>query len=504
MRAVALLIAWIALAAPTALAGVEVKVHELKVDGRIDGVRRADFDRDGRPDLVLLVTRAAEDGTIHQEIQLLPTPAETVEGRFWDPATRRVIRLDEGVLATAGALSVGRFGEGGAWRLRFFAPDGIHDWTTDAQPVRRPTWTVFPCLLGRSMDRGIRFRDQHADLDGDGTEECWAPTAGGSGGMRVLSPTTALDLDLTLFNRGAADETDAFIRYTRVPRLEVCDLDGDGSRELVAWKDDALVAWSPTGDGKPLWRLPLPFTRNNLTPEEVHTPRIQLADVDGDGKTDLLVTLVTGRRTELGSFRTRLYHFPGPFRDPEKGTLVKAGAKIDTESVALHPHFVDVDGDGALDYVCDSITGTKQDLIRRVLGQEPTIWHVSYRFDPEQRTFERTPYFRIERPYSREEAISNRFGRSAYFDGDFDRDGHNDLLDLGNLMGAEILGAVRRTDGEVGAPIAFKRRLLERRRARGTLRGEAITADFDRDGYVDAVVWDETTVYLLVPRRTAE
>lgn len=504
MRCLAALLALFLLHATAQAAEIEMQVFGLEAGGRVEDVRQADLDGNGRPDLVLLVTRAEEDGTLRQELQLLTTPATPTPGTFWGPEDKRVIALDEGALAAAGAVSVGRFGPRGSLRLRFFAPDGIHDRMPDGASVPRPPRAVFPCLLGRSADRDIVFWDQHADLDADGIEESWVPAAADSGRVRIYgsTPQRDLELDLEVFNRAASDAHYGMIRYARMPRLDPKDLDGDGMLELVAWDGEALVAWSVADGGTPLWRLPLPFARDDLAPEEVFTPRIQLADVDGDEKTDLLVTLVTGKRTQIGSFRTRLYHFPGPFRDPKTGELVKARVKIDTESVALHPRFIDVDGDGMLEYVSDSIRGSKADLIRRVLGQQPTIWHVAYRFDGKQRTFERAPYFHIERPYSREEAVSNHFGQSAFFGGDFDGDGHNDLLDLGNLRGLEILGAVVRSEGDVGAPLAFKGRLMERRRVKGTLRSAAVVADLDGDGLSDAVMYDDTLLYVIVPRST--
>ena len=74
-------------------------------------------------------------------------------------------------------------------------------------------------------------------------------------------------------------------------------------------------------------------------------------------------------------------------------------------------------------------------------------------------------------------------------------------LDLGNLKGLEILGAVERPQGDVGAPLAFKRRLLERKRAKGTLRPDAILADLDGDGLTEAVLYDDTLLYVIRPRR---
>ena len=112
-----------------------------------------------------------------------------------------------------------------------------------------------------------------------------------------------------------------------------------------------------------------------------------------------------------------------------------------------------------------------------MLGQEPTIWHVGFRFDGPSGTFETVPSFSIERPYSREEAVSNRFGRSAFFEGDFDGDGHRDLLDLGDLRGLEILAGGARPDPACGDPVVFEAGLLPRMRVPKPLAADAVIDD---------------------------
>lgn len=483
-------------------------VFQYEVGGRVQSVRAIDLHGDGRPDLVLLVETTNAEGHPAQQLVLLRTPARAEPGSFFAPSSMVRINLEDGPYAVAGAVSVGRFGEQGEVRVRFYRRDGLLDLSADGAPRPRTARHMVPTLLGRSPGRRLVFWDEHADLDGDGREECWFPHGEGDGRVRVHGGTAAddRDLDLAVANRAATDDEHLYIRYASIPRLVAADLDGDGRRELVAFRDDALLAFAgqePTeGAEAAMARLDLPFARDDLGADEIHTPRIQIEDVDGDGKADLLVTVVTGNRAQLGSFRTRLLHYPGPFFGAEDGRLGEPRARIDTESVALHPRFIDLNGDGALDYVMDAITGDKRDLFMRVLGQEPTIWHRAFLFDRAQDTFHKIPYFSVERPYSRDEAVSNRFGISAYLAGDFDGDRHKDLLDLGNLKGVEILGAVPGEAASGGDPVvAFQNRILPRQRFRSPILADAIVEDLDGDGLSDAIVWDTENLYLVLPRR---
>jgi hypothetical protein len=490
--------------APTAGA-IEVARYAFDPGGRVKAVRAADWNGDGRPDLGILLE--PREGRV-PEVLLLVTPPTPVAGTYFEPATSVRIRCD-GDLAECGAVALGRFGPAGEARLRFFGPRRIVEVDARGRPTDGGERLATPTLLARSEGRPLVLWDGVADLDRDGLDETWYPAAEGDGRMRVLGGVAAKDraLDLVPTNQGSTSAHALVLRTTYVPNLFPADLDGDGTRELVAYDDGALVGWSlaaPGGDGMalaPTFRLALPFegAAANLAPEEMRTPRIQIADADGDGKADLLVTLITGRRDQLGSIRTTLLHYPGPFRDAATGRLVAPRARIDTESAALHPKFVDLDGDGALDYVCDSIRGTRLDLFRRILGEDPAISFVGFRFDRAKGTFDGSPYFSVERTYSSAEAMGNTFGPSAWFDGDFDRDGHRDMLDLGALRGFEVLGASKAAS-RGGAPVSFAKPLVERVAVERGLTAGALVLDLDGDRRSDVVLWNDERLLVVLPR----
>ncbi len=501
-RSLLLLITLLLLAAadPDTATAAERGTYLFDPGGEIRGVRVIDADGDGRRDLVVLL--APKTGP--DEVLVLRTPATPVKRNFYpaDHVTR--IRCI-GERAAAGALAVGRFGPQGAVRLRFLSGRGVLDLTAKGTPAERTPRHEIPSLFARSAGRPLVFWDGVADLDGDGIDECWYPQATGAGAIRVFGGTPAGDriLDLTAKSRASSSGVHLMARHVYVPNLFPADLDGDGKRELLALRDESLVAWrigdkAPAGATvAPTFRVKLPFLAPDpdRAPDELRTPRIQIEDVDGDGKADLLVTLITGVRSRLTSLRTILFHYPGPFRNPSTGALVAPRARIDTQSIVLHPTFVDVDGDGDRDYVGDSIRGTMIDMIARMMGKDPEIFFVGFRYDKAAGTFERTPYFSVERMYASEEALSNRFGRSGSFEGDFDGDGHNDLLDLGDLGGVEILRGVNS-----GKEASYQATLMKRVPVKEGLRADARVADLNGDKRADAVMWSKTKLYLVVSK----
>ncbi len=483
-------------------------LYRLSLDGHIRAVRHLDLDGDKRLDLVVLTE--PEPGTSGVELlYLLRTPAQATPRSLFpeDHITR--IELD-GVLGDAGALAVGRFGPDGAGALRFLGPRGVTQ--MDGAGATAPTAPrlATATLLGRSPGRRIVFWDGVADLDGDERDELFFPLGAGEGRYRLLGGKTEQDRTLTLDARSTAtfDSEHQIARHARIPRLLPRDMDGDGNQELVTLRDRALLVFDvsrPQADAlAPSARIPLAFLEppKDLPPATLHTPRVQLEDVDGDGTTDLLVTLISGRRDRIGSLRTTLFHYPGPIVDPKTGSLVAPRARIDTESVALHPTFVDLDGDGARDYVGDSIRGKDLlEVLPRLVGEDPDIHYVGFRFDRSTGTFAGTPWFTTKRVYPSAEALGNRFGRSARFEGDFNGDGLHDLLDLGNLGSVGVQRGTRRDKGEAGDPLHFDTALLPAVPVKEGLRPDALVVDLDGNQLADAVLWSRDALYVLLSRK---
>jgi hypothetical protein len=493
----------VALAVPSAGEAAEFGLHKFDIGGKVLSARAIDVNADGRLDLVLIVERRPEGGAAQHDLVLLTTP-KTANGLAYY-GKQDVVRLpcdgeQAGYRAYAGAVALGRFGTKahGETLLRFLGPDGDVDFTPAGVqlPMDDDTGTArgkrrdIRSILSRSAGTPLVFWDAVADFGDGAGDRCWFPLE--EGGVWGGPPVTVKD-------EGQRTDAATFIRKSTVPTLRAVDVDGDGKKDLVGLDGADLVVWRFNhGLFERAAKGALPFLVPDPArpPEEIRTPRISLADVDADGKVDLLVTLVQGRADRPGGLRTSLYHYAGPFFD-DKGTLVEPRVRLDTESVALHPRFVDLDGDGKLDYVCDSIRGTLLDIVPRALGiREPEITYTAFRFLPAKGTFESEPYATVVRVYPGSEARGNTLGRTGFFEGDFDGDGAKDLLDLGTLKSIAILAG---TKGEG----AFKTPLLApvALGAGETLSADALIADLDGDGRADAVTWSGTSLYLVMSKK---
>jgi hypothetical protein len=477
--------ALVVLAGPRrAEAGRGVDLYKFDPGGRVRAVRTVDVDGDGRRDVVAIVEVPRPGEAARTELVWLRTPEKPAPGTFWSPADVKRLSCDEPPWDTMGAVAL-RHVAGMPFRLDFLGPlRGAARTFTGANPYGEgtiPEPAGLPAVpVGRSPGTSLAFWDAVADLDGSGTDRVWLPGPG---------PRASVD-------EAGRGDTSLFSRRTRIETFVPADLDGDGKKELFGLDGQDLVAWRQGGKA-PAFKVHLPFLEPDpkRPPEEIRTPRLVVADADGDGKADLLVTLVAGRADRLGGLRTSLYHYAGPLADPKTGALVEPRCRVDTESVALHPRFVDVDGDGRLDYVADSIRGTMFDLVKRIMGTDPTIWFSVYRFLPSTGTYEAAAWVDMERPYSGAQARGNTFGRSGFLDGDFDGDGAKDLLDLGGLKTVTIL---RGSKG--GEPFQETLRAETPVPAGETLAPDATIADLNGDQVSDAVLWTEKSLLLVVSR----
>ncbi len=494
MRVCCLSLLLVVLGGPSVYGGpAQHKGYRYEMGGVIEGLTTYDVNGDGRQDVVMIVRTESEP---QPKIVMLETPAAPAKKTYF-PASARTSIACAGKAARAGVVAVGAFREPGKTVFRFLGPDGVFDVGVDGKPMPMREGDALPLAFGRSGKESLHFAKYNGPKG-----ELAAPDLTNAT-MRVIPGTgaaaTPKKSHVAVRGTNLATRSTGFKTELDLPRPSWLRGHANDALFYEPERHTLRAASSPT----PLMALPFMKPPKTLANEELHTARVQFADVNGDKVSDVLVTLLVGRRDRLGSLRTILFHYDG-------ATVVASGknnslrlpgeprCRIDTESVALHPRFVDLNGDGALDYVCDSVRGTKADLFLQVMGKDPTITITGFLFDPKKGTFSNTPYFTIKRVYPSSQALSNRFGQSAWFDGDFDGDGHKDLLDLGNLSSVVVLKGGRATSGNHGDPATFDTELVPTIPVKDGLRPHATILDLNGDGKDDAILRSDSVLYLLV------
>lgn len=215
--------------------------------------------------------------------------------------------------------------------------------TPPADPVADLPVPVTQHVVTASVP-GVSFA-KAADVIGDGDEELVVSRFG----QPTSSPGT-----VTLYERGATLDD-----WTNVPVItaadgvrfpndtEVADIDGDGLQDLVVSGGFFSCSFSGTGCGSLLWMQQGPagtFTRHDvIAPDnERFYHRTIVTDVDGDGITDLLTVGET-----FDSARTEWY----------RGTSGTGAARFGSTPLVIGagggslPVVEDVDGDGDDDVV---------------------------------------------------------------------------------------------------------------------------------------------------------
>lgn len=150
---------------------------------------------------------------------------------------------------------------------------------------------------------------------------------------------------------------------TRTPPCLVADVDGDGHLDLAAIRNGRAFFAMQALDGT--WRmhdvaLPLPEDRLTLFDPAFD---VQLADVDGDRRLDLMLTTSASRGDEL-EVRIDLFRTRGDGSWP-----AKPDCRLRLQTLARPPQLVDADGDGRLDVIAVTV---RTDALRGLTGGAPT------------------------------------------------------------------------------------------------------------------------------------
>lgn len=236
-----------------------------------------------------------------------------------------------------------------------------------------------------SREFALPLRDAGVDLDGDRKEELLLPEGDGAvwlradgaerlrlppfqspfaelnrGAARLQGDRSRLQLQIGGSRQGRSDQPLASVSR-RVPAVQPADLDGDGRVELLALRNDRLFVAAVGALGTPAVR-PLPLPADRLQPFDPDFD-VQLNDVDGDRRLDLLLT-TSARRGDDIEVRIDLFRVRDDGSWPDK-----PDGRLRLQTLAAPPQLADADGDGRLDLLAVTM---RTDALRGLTGDAPT------------------------------------------------------------------------------------------------------------------------------------
>ncbi len=426
--------AWLAMLAPEGAAFEQPAFDrvQLKVPGRVMGMRTADFDGDGRRDLLvvadrrLLLFRRHADGFHPWADQVLAAPRGVIVVDVWTPPTgpAQIILLDR-----AGVRR---------WR-----------WSGTAFPSKSQRWLKVRTPWRAPRGAPVLVRPMLRDLSGDGVPDLVVPVPGGfriytldpagDGAPQLhaaLTTDVATRVALLQHSRGGAIYTESFH-----PWLWAGDADGDGDSDVVVRERDDIAIYQRDATGH-LPRTPTLRLDRSGVPRENKTKKksrfnmtgpMTVADVTGDGVLDYIQALP-------GEGSILVFAGHAMRRD-----FTRPDAVIRTPGYALGALPRDLDGDGRLDLLVVTIDRIGiMGALQIFVSKEVTVNSLLYynRGTGGVTQFEGTPDDRraITVPLAftnTEQGFSIGSGAIVTFDGDYDGDGRRDLL---QRVGPTVLG----------------------------------------------------------------
>ena len=226
------------------------------------------------------------------------------------------------------------------------------------------------------------------------------------------------------------------------PRLHrwLCSLDDLGTAnflltdgiDLCAYRDAGLAVWLQREDGsfaaKPDRERELDLVSRDEGEGEgsqaFKNVRLELRDLDGDGRADLIATRIQGEVGVFSSLRTQLIVFRGGAEgfDEAHPTTV-----LNFKGMAIDPEWVDLNGDGRLDAVVSTFRMDMLTNVKRAVLESMTITYNLHLQGPGATLGEDAAFsLDVDVPLSALER--NGGSRAALFSAELTGDGVRDMI----------------------------------------------------------------------------
>ena len=376
-------------------------VNELKLKGEVTNVIVQDLDGDGLQDLVVF----------HADTSL-KTPERWVTVLWQDQAagfdSKRAYDLQPG--PEAAAIDVGQVDGKEGLDLVAMGPSGVVYYPNQGRSFGpRTTLVEKDTALAMASFRTLPYVDFVQDWNGDGMDDLLLFQLnqallfpGGKNGIDPGKPQTLAIkpwADLTAqggIKGDAAGQQDLVSMNSHLPRVYARDWDGDGRMDLIAvGRKDIRVFLQAEGGTYP------PASVKNyevelFPPAEEHLsaqpyapynpPGLSFADLDHDGKTDVVGTQVIGL---LGKMKSKVVLYWG-----RTGSLAagKPDVVFTPKELAISALVADVNQDGLLDLVVPTM-GLNLFSVGRIFVSGSLPVAIEYYLQTKDHTFPDAPNY---------------------------------------------------------------------------------------------------------------
>jgi hypothetical protein len=448
-----------------------LRVWTFRLPGTELGLDVADMDGDGAKDLVIAHMAATEGGDRAISVFLHGRPGGP---RFSSEPSWKVAVPPDACAFLAGDLDPAPGGE-----VLLLCPTRVVLLRQGGQLIEVLKVKGF---FDYPEAGGLPVWDLAPDLDGDGRPEVLVPTKDGyellgRSGPKKDGPLAARGRlavpSETRFGPGfEAKLLNRFLTATsRLRRVVAADVDGDGRKDLVAYRDKGLARFLQRPDGsfpeRPDREDPLRLVTESQKPgqdpkegsQAFANVRLDLVDVDGDGTADLVATRTQGELGLFSSLRTQQLVFRGTPRGFDED---HPDVLLNLKGISTDPVLADWDGDGRKDLILSSYRMDMLTNVKRAIVESVAITYMIYLRRPDGAWFPDEPdlSFDVDLPL---DALDKRGGADPVdLTADLDGDGTRDMVRR-SPDGAKVLVSFgAKVEGFFGgAHPGFRDRVLE-------------------------------------------
>jgi hypothetical protein len=223
--------------------------------------------------------------------------------------------------------------------------------------------------------------------------------------------------------------------YVDFPRLEIGDVDGDGRRDVVAAGRYEVRVFLQRPEGGFVAEPDRKLVLGRLTEQDVirgsGSVRVSTGDLDGDHRLDLIVSSTKGglvnARTETTVHRNRGGSWD--LAKPDHTSVLERGWSTQL--------LTDVDGDGRIELIEASVPFSVLELVETLLTREVDVEIALYRVSAAG-GFDVTPAFRHGLSLALDFDTYRPMGFAPTIEVDVNGDGHKDRIDSAQGQAVEV------------------------------------------------------------------